>query len=308
MLMHLIGFEIRWCAKQWVFRISLVVFLLLGVVLSVAPFGAGGHINAPIGIAMGLALLSLNGLFSVTLLAAQGALRDRDTRMEPLIFATPVSRFDYLVSRFVGLVACSLLAILPAAVGLVVGHLWLSDRSLMGPVIVSPYLWAVWVLMIPNIFMCCSVLFASAIATRNALTTYIIGVALYIAYWAASMMADSPLMAQSSPYAPSDTHPAILFEPFGIIGILDAVRFWTVEQKDQWLIPMTTPLLLNRLLWMGLSLSLLHSPIEGSASVMWKEQNAVDSSKTTLGTVQEAWHGRRLPGRLWAYGAIFGRF
>lgn len=256
MLLQLIAFELRFFSKQLTFRLTVVVFFIFGLLFAVAPFGGGANYNAPLSIALRLGLLSLNALFAITLFAAQSILRDRECGMESLIFSTPITHFQYLVSRFVGLCSSSILAFTPALVGIILGHVFLTEAHAMGPTMPVAYLWSFGLLVIPNLVLCCAALFCTATLARNSLATYVVGVALFIAYWVTSTLGNSPLMAQSSPYAPSKSNLMVLLEPFGIVGILDAVRFWTVEQQNQWLIPMQGPLLMNRLLWLGMACSL----------------------------------------------------
>ncbi len=256
MLVRLIAFELRYFSKQTTFRLAAAIFFVLGLLMAVAPMPGGALQNAPIAIALRIGILSLNALFAVVLFAPQSVLRDRESGMEPLIFSTPITHFQYLVSRFVGLCLSAILAFSPAVLGLVFGHLFFADRSNMGTIVAAPYIWAFVVLVIPNLLICCSSLFTAATLTRNSMATYVVGVGLFIAYWLASALGNSPLMAQSSPYAPSDSNPITLLEPFGLIGILEAVRFWTVEQQNDSLIPVQGALLMNRLLWLGMASSL----------------------------------------------------
>lgn len=258
MLIRLIVFELRYHAKTAVFRATALVFLLLGLAMANASFGGGGVMrNAPVNIAIFFGIVSLGTVIPIALFAGGAILRDREHRMEAIIYTTSLTHFHYVVSRFAGLAGASFLAFIPFALTFFLGSLlpWVHPGAL-GPIGPGVYSWGLFLVALPNILLGTSLIFTIAALSKNSLATNIGGVFLYILYWAGSMLGGSPLMASSRNMAPENAELASLFEPYGLVAIIEQTRLWSVLQKNTQLLALEGPFLFNRLLWVGFSLSL----------------------------------------------------
>lgn len=258
MLLKLLAFEFKFHFKQWAFRISALGFLLLGIAMgaSPAPFGQGVFANSPFGVIHYLGLLSLGTVIVVTLLAGGAILRDEEYRFAPLIFTTNLKKNHYLISRFLGMVGVGLVAFAFAVVGLFLGsQLPMVDRATLGPIQPLAYLWGYLVLGFPNLLFGAAIVFAVGAFSRNSMATFISAIFLYVLYFVGTLLGNSPLMASS---AGSDQGMgfAALLDPYGLAGFMNQTATWSDALKNTSLPALSGSFLLNRLLILGIALSL----------------------------------------------------
>ncbi|MDA8019882.1 MAG: hypothetical protein MPN21_20775 [Thermoanaerobaculia bacterium] len=251
---------------EWRYHTRRLSFVAASAVLLLAGFGATSRIqpgletnlNAPYSLSFTLGLLSLGSVFVLTILCAQSILRDSEFRMAEIVYATAVTKAEYLFGRYLGVVAAAIVTFLAAIVGMVLGIVLPShDPSHLGPHAAIDYLWPFAVLVVPNLIFVGALLFTVAATWRNAMTTYISGVALYMVYILAAMLADSPLIASSSPPTPEGLALAAWFDPFGLSAFFEQTHFWTPAERDTQHIQLTGYFLANRLLWIAAALSML---------------------------------------------------
>jgi hypothetical protein len=175
----LFAFEWRYHTRQLSYFAAAALICGTAFVLVSTRFGpANLHFNSPYVVMYSFGMLSLVGIFLVTVLSANGLLRDTEHRMSEIIFATPITRWRYLLTRFIGVVVASLaifvvaglvLMLAPRAIGM--------DPEFLGPVQPWSYGWALLVLALPNLVIATAIVFAVAATTRNTLATWVGGVA-----------------------------------------------------------------------------------------------------------------------------------
>ncbi len=258
MIIALLRFELALHLRQASFRIAAVAFFLIGLLMSFGSFGGSAVFrDAPSSLCVLVGLLSLGAYMAVSLLTGTAILRDYEHRMEGIIHATGLTHAHFLTSRFLGLVCAASLCLSLGVLGLYLGRfLPTQDPSRFSSLSPLPYLNALVLIGLPNLLLGCAGIFAAAALTRNALATYLSGVAFYAFYWVGSMLGNSPLMAQAKPLAKHDAQLAGLIEPIGLVALFEQARYWTVEQRNATLPALSGELLHNRLLWLGVSLSL----------------------------------------------------
>ena len=255
MLLNLIGFELRYHARQAAFRAACLIYFLLGMAMARGNFG-GVEVFAysPFSLTFKVGIFSLAAIIHIALFAGSAILRDRETRMEPIIYATNITHFQYLVSRYVGLAVASFLALTPMLCGMFVARFVPGFQpDFPGPLRILPFLWVWLVIALPNVLVGVSTIFATASLSRNAMATYVSGVGLYVLYWVGSMLGNSPLIAGSSLTAPEDMEMSSLLEPFGLISLINHTRYWSVADKNTLYPVLEGTFLMNRLLWIAFS-------------------------------------------------------
>ncbi|WP_254412253.1 ABC transporter permease/M1 family aminopeptidase [Dyadobacter diqingensis] len=257
MLSSMLGFEIRYHFSQITFKLSAMLFFMLGVIAIHGSFGGDEvHKNAPYVITFIVGLLSLSSIFVSTLFCANVVLRDATSRMEAIVFATSVKRGTYFLVRFLGLLISVFIVLFLSELGVFVGSAFL-DAGQTGTFSFGFYLQPLLVFGLPNILFSAGIIFCTAMLTRNLRAVYAAGVLLYILYLTASILGNSPLFASSTlKITPDDALP-ILLDPFGLAAFFTETRTWTDLQRNTLLFPLTNPFLSNRLLWTTLSLFLL---------------------------------------------------
>ncbi|HEV7668503.1 MAG TPA: M1 family aminopeptidase [Thermoanaerobaculia bacterium] len=198
--------------------------------------------NAPFVILQLLSVMSVIGVFVTTAFVAGAALRDFERGTHELFFSKPMAKLDYLGGRFAGSLVASTGVMVLCSFGILIGSFmpWLEAERI-GPTLAAPYLFALGVLVIPNLLLTGALFFALASASRSWLVTYV-GVVVFFAGFFVStlMLADVEHQTLSA-----------LLDPFGATAINVATRYWTVTEKNTALPPLSGLLLWNRLIWTG---------------------------------------------------------
>ncbi len=252
-------FEWRYHTRRLTFAVAAAFFTLFGFILAAQAYTAEGvHLNAPYTIANAIGLLSLVSVFVLMLFSAQALLRDGEHRMAEIIWATSVTKGQYLFGRFAGSLAAAVTAMAGALVGMVAGA-WMipHDPARLGAFDALDYLWSFVVLALPNFFLVAAVLFAVAAWTRSTLATYVAGVFLYILYFVTALFTNSPLLASASPPTPEGLAFAALVDPFGLSAVFEQTHYWSVAERNTQRLALTGSLLLNRVVWMAVGCLLL---------------------------------------------------
>jgi ABC-type transport system involved in multi-copper enzyme maturation permease subunit len=210
----------------------------------------GGYLfNAPFVIAVMTVLGTMIGLLIAPQLAGDAAARDVRTRMDPLLYTTPVGKDAYLRGRFLAAfvlygVILSALPIGLALAALVPG----PEAELIGPFRPGAYLGAYLVLALPNAFVATAILFSMAALGRRATTSYLGSLLLFIAaVFSRGFVAGTLGLWEL----------AKLLDPLGLAVLGELSRMWTPAQKSTLLIGLQGSLLANRFLWIGTALAVL---------------------------------------------------
>jgi ABC-2 type transport system permease protein len=212
--------------------------------------GAIGNVNrnAPTVILSLLNGFSEVSMLLVTIFIAGAALRDFDNRTAELFFTTPVAKRDYLLARFGGGFVAALTVMVACALGMFAGYFmpWV-DAARIGPHSLMPWLWGFGIVVLPNLLFVGALLFCVAVATRSMLATYI-GV---IAFFAMTVVTGTLTADLDTRWI------GALLDPFGGNAISDHVRYWSVSERNLGIPSVDGVLLLNRFLWLAVSVGLL---------------------------------------------------
>ena len=254
MFLEIFRFELKYQLRQPLFWLAALLFFLLafGAVTTdaVTIGGAIGNVNrnSSFVITQLLLVFSVIGVFVTTAFVAGPILRDFENRTDGLFFSTPMKKRDYLLGRFLGALAASIVIFLSVALAIMIGSTmpWL-EAEVIGPLMLGPYVFALLVLVIPNVFLMSAFSFAMATLTRSIMGTYMAVVTFFVAYGiAGTLLGDLENEALAS-----------LLDPFGGAAFGLATRYWTTAERNVALLPLEGPLLQNRLLWMGVAVLVL---------------------------------------------------
>lgn len=211
--------------------------------------GAIGNVNrnAPVVVAQTLGFFSLISMFVITIFIAGSVLRDAEVGISDMLFATPMKKRDYLVGRFAaGLLACLFIFAI-IAIGMMLGPLmpWV-DSARVGPFPGGAYLWALSVLVVPNLFFIGALLMLLAAVTRSIMLVYV-GVLAFFVLWvvAGAFTADI-----------DNEWIAVLVDPFGVRALSRATRYFSTAEANAGLPDVAGYMLANRMLWSAVALVL----------------------------------------------------
>ncbi|MEO0851144.1 MAG: hypothetical protein AAFY04_07025, partial [Pseudomonadota bacterium] len=156
MLGKIAGFETRYQITSPAFIIIFLLFFLFSfaaVSLDEVQIGSGGNVNAnaPFAITFATMIMSLFAIIIPTVFLSSSVLRDSASKMDGILFSTPVKKGDYMLGRFSGAFIIVMLAFASVPLGLMVGSFmpWLDPETL-GPFRPGDYLYALFVIGLPN--------------------------------------------------------------------------------------------------------------------------------------------------------------
>lgn len=296
----ILAFEFRYQASQRVFPLACLAFLFFGFVFTATGFGPDNVLLlSPWLVAETIGFLSLFAVFPAAIFTSQAVLRDDESGMADLVFATPVSKNRYLGSRYAGALLATLAVLALGAVGMLAGAVLAPQPAeRLGALQPAAFPLALLLIALPAVAFSTSLLFALAIATRSTLATAVGSLALYFLYFLAAAATSSPLLASSAAGDGQALALAAWVDPFGLSSFFSHTLHWTAAQKNA-LLPYGGALLANRLATLALAGLLLllawrlfRFESRGSAGA---PRPAVPAAQA--GTAAQA---GRTPGAVWA--------
>jgi ABC-2 type transport system permease protein len=194
-------------------RVSLMLFLIMGVLISSA--------------IMGVAVV-----------------RDFEHRTDALFFTKPIRRWEFLAGRYVGSLVVLLLTLTAIPLGLMLGETapWREADRLL-PFRAATYWHPYVTLLIPNALIAGTVFFAVGALSRRMLVVFTQGMVFLMLY-----LLSNRLLGQLD-----RRDLAALLEPFGLGALSTLTRYWSISQQNTKLVPLVEQLLWNRLLWLGIA-------------------------------------------------------
>ncbi len=252
MLWEVIKFELKYRLNRPATYVYFVLwFLFAYLAICTGVIHVGGDIgkvkqNASITLFNIAAIFSLlPGIFFASAIMGVPILRDFEHKMESLIFTTNITKTSYLVGRFVGSFI-TLLFISSAFIwGTYLGCImpWVDHTKFL-PVTLSQSLWPWLVMIVVNLFIFSCLFFAIGALSRKMLFVYLQAIVLLAIYIGAGAFIGDV----------ENIKKAAVVDPFGVYTIDAVTRYWTVAEKNTFIVPFSGLLLINRLLWLGVGL------------------------------------------------------
>ena len=259
MFKKLLQFEVYYQFKQRAFPLFAILFLALGVFVGRQGFAPKGiNFNAIYQVYFQTSILTLGSMFIIMFFAISAMLRDKQHHMEGLIYSSSIKKSHYFWSRFLGTFIFSVLAFTPFILGYILGiHFSDLDPERLGEFQLLTYLQPWLYIVVPNIFICSTIIFFVSTLTKNSTATYVSAVFIYMLYFVSSIFLNSPLIAKAVPASPESMIIAAVADPFGIAAFFEQTKYWTPFQKNTQLLSFSGLFLWNRLLWILISFGLL---------------------------------------------------
>lgn len=259
MVTSMLRFEWRYLTRNLTFAgVALVIAAFALVMVRTGYGGDGIDINSPYSVMQSFGLLTLWCLFMQTIFCVNGVLRDDEHNMRELIFSRPIPLGSWVLTRFAGQVLAGLSVMIVATLALMFApELIAADPERVGPLRLGTYLWALTTLVLPNLILIASLLFAVAAFSRSAIATYVGGVGIFALYMLTAVLVDSPILASSASPTPDALARAALLDPFGLSAFAEQTRFWTPAERNVRLVALEGRFLANRVLWLGIAAGVL---------------------------------------------------
>ena len=248
MLRHIIGFEIRYWLLSWMLWIFLLIVaaMIFGAAstdqITVGNSLSNTYRNAPYVIENFYAMIGLLTLLMATAFVNSAAARDFSLNTYQMIFSTPLRRRDFLAGRFLGATIVSIIPMLGVSVGILLAKYmpWVEPER-WGPVYWGAHLKGIFVFAVPNALFIAAVLFAIAVLARNEIVSFAGALVLLTGY----LVTDA--LVQNIEHE----RIAAWLDPFAIRTFTLVTKYWTVAEKNTLSAGLSSLLLWNRLLWLG---------------------------------------------------------
>ena len=175
-------------------------------------------------------------------IVAQAITRDYELKTAELFFATGVTERGYLLGRFCAALLFAWLVCVAALLGTMFGTFmpWL-DPERVGEFTLAPYIYALAVIIVPNIFLSSALFFSLAALSRSMLAAFTGAVGFLALNILVGNLVD-----------PEQIQVLAVLDPFGQTAFAEVSRYWTVFERNAALVPVTDNFLFNRALWVGI--------------------------------------------------------
>lgn len=259
MFKQLLQFEVFYQLKQRALPLFALLFLVLGYFVGSRGFAPKGEdFNSVYQVYFHTSIVTLGSVFIVMFFAISAMLRDKQYNMEGMIYGSSIKKAHYFWSRYLGTFMFSVLAFSPYLLGYAYGNNFSGlDPERLGDFQLMTYLQPWLYIVIPNIFICSTIVFSVSTITKNSTATYVSAVFIYMLYFVCSIFLNSPIMAQTTPATPESIAIAAIADPFAIAAFFEQTQYWTPFQKNTQLLSFSGLFLLNRLLWILVSIGIL---------------------------------------------------
>lgn len=253
-----IKYEIKHWLKSpmlWIFFL-ITTMLVFGAVASanVSIGGGVGNVykNAPFVIEQYYMLLSLLCLLMTTAFMNASANRDFTSGMHPFVFSSPIQKRDYYFGKFIGAAVVSVIPFLGISIGALLGPVlapifdW-SPTERFGPIVWNGHLQGIIAFAIPNVVISGALLFSLALIYRSTIVSFL-GAVLILVFYGIAGIFTSDIKKEWI---------ANILDPFGGKALTIMSKYVTIDEKNLNAVSLGGELLMNRLLWLGISILIL---------------------------------------------------
>jgi hypothetical protein len=162
------------------------------------------------------------------------------------MFTTPVEKFGYLFGRYSGAVLIMLIPFLGIIAGSITGTM-LADQDKVGPFMFEAHLNSFFIFYLPNVILSGTIFYSIAILKKSQTFAFASTIFLLFGYAFAS------ILIQNLEYQ----HLVYFIDPFGLNAAVVATKYWTIAEKNTTMVSLSGWMLLNRVLWIAVSVVIL---------------------------------------------------
>lgn len=180
-------------------------------------------------------------LIMSAVIAGEAAARDVQTRMHPLTYTAPVTKFTYLCGRFLAAFTINTLLILALPLGILLSFYLPGGEQELLPFRASAYVSVFLLISLPNVFVATALQFTFASLSRQVMTSYLASLGLLVS---------AQLLGMSAANLFGNWDLVKLLDPVGLVSIVGGeLETWTPTEKNTRLISLNGMFLWNRILW-----------------------------------------------------------
>ncbi|HET9339870.1 MAG TPA: M1 family aminopeptidase [Casimicrobiaceae bacterium] len=216
---------------------------------AIVSFGSGKvWINSPFAIAQTVAFLGMAALTVIGAVMGRAIQQDAEYRTEAFFHTAPIGRLAYLGGRFAGAAVVLLVILSSIAIGSFAGLAIPGiDPDRVGPVRIAAYVLPYLTILLPNLVVLGAIFFCMGALARRMLPVYVGSVVLLVGY-----LAGNGLMRNME-----NKTAAALLDPFGSIAMSRVTEYWSITEKNEWLVPFEGLLAANRAVWLAVAVAFI---------------------------------------------------
>ncbi|WP_188460790.1 M1 family aminopeptidase [Marivirga lumbricoides] len=235
----------------WIFFIIITLLVFLAVSLDQVQIGGGvGNVykNAPSVIQNYYGVMSLLCLLMTTAFMNATANRDFSTGMHQFVFSSPIKKGHYFFGKFLGVLPIAIIPLLGVSLGALLGPLmpWVEPER-YGPVVWGGHIQGILAFALPNTIIAGVILYSLAIIFKNNIVSFV-GAMLILVFYVVSQGFTADIEKEWL---------ANILDPFGFQPFSTLTKYKTIDEKNLTATAVTGQLLINRLVWVGISIVLL---------------------------------------------------
>jgi ABC-2 type transport system permease protein len=246
-----IQYEIKfWLKSPMTWILFGINVLLIGAAVASESITIGGsygsvYKNAPYVVQNYYAFMSIICLFMTTAFMSATALRDYQCNIQQLIFSSPIKKREYFFGKFIGASVIALIPMLSVSVGVIFGSMmpWVQAER-FGPFILQGHLVGILGFAVPNVLFISSIIYAVAIFSKNQIVPYMTALGILVLYIITGVLMQDL----------DNRWLSVVTDPLGFNSLDLASKYYTVADKNSHGVPLRGDLLINRLLWISISL------------------------------------------------------
>ncbi len=224
----------------------LISFLAIGFIPTQIT-SVSGQVNENAPMVITILMLQISSIFTLITSAIMGVpvLRDVDRDTASLIFTNPIRKTDYLMGRFSGSFLVLIFISLSVPLGLMFGELmpWKNPEDLI-PFSIQNYALPYLTLFIPNLIITGVLFFIAGSFSKKIMVVYLQGILFLVLYLIAKQFIENL----------DNRSLGAIIDPFGIAAYKVQSEYWSIAEQNMNSISMSGDLLINRILWVGISL------------------------------------------------------
>jgi ABC-2 type transport system permease protein len=255
-LLGILRFELEYQLRRpwpWLSLAVLLVFALVSTRVAIVPATLPQDfiLNSPFIITSVTVFSCQIWLLLAPPVAGEAAARDVHTGTYPLVYTSPISRVEYLGGRFLGAFVLHCIILLGVQIGsLLAVYGPGASPELVGPFRPTAYLAAYSYIALPNALIATTAQFSAALLTGRPMAAYIGSFGLFFLSYPVTLFLYMSRLAKPQI--------ALLSDPIGVMAIMNEMMSnWTIVEKNVRAFTLEGPMLMNRLLWIGISIAVL---------------------------------------------------
>lgn len=277
-----IRYELKYWLKSpmtWIFLFINTLLVFFAIASDNVSIGGGvGNVlkNSPFVIQNYYAVMSTICLLMTTAFMNATANRDFQYGMHQFVFSSPIQKRDYYFGKFIGATLVSLIPMLGVSIGALLAPplaqvFDMSPPERFGAIIWDGHLQGLLVFGIPNVIISGVLLYGLAIIFRSNIISFI-GAMLILVFYGVSQGYTRDIQKEWL---------ANILDPFGTQPFGIMTKYMTVAEKNLHAIGLEGDVLINRLIWLGISLAILFVIYFRFSFNTKKEKPKKEKEKTT---------------------------